>query len=890
MANMYLYPPILDSSMPVFDKTGSCNIYYALSKFNSADEIKSIQISIIYQKSGINAVKKISDNNKNRYRDTGIIIINEVPTPVIGKTNLYSININPDDINGSWIDGEIYKVQLRFSTISYYYKEEETQEEWLSNNAHYFSEWSTICAIKPIEKIRIQIPIFGFDNSGNNDSVNEHTELILYSNTLDFHGTYFTKTQNENLYSYQVQLYDENDILIEDSKILYVNKYYNSNQFKYLFNTELEPGKKYKLYFNYESEHGFKESFNDFEFLVSRSIGDEIPFRIYSLDNAPKEIFAEGEKLSIYEEEEEGRIGLKLFTPNDVIYNGNICVRRTDNRSNFSKWEDIKIINIIQDTINSQKIFYDYTIESGIWYKYCIQEISKNAIGETIRGQMVSIWENPIIRNFEYSYLLGENGIQLKLKYNNDMTNFKINLSEGRMETIGSKYPFISRNGNTYYRTFPVNALITMNTDDAETFTTKKEVYNSDSQNVSSLMKDQIVRYYDDYNRKNSINPNYDYIYEHLFRNRVLQFLHDGKPKLFKSATEGNIIVRLMDINTSPTQGLGRMLYSFSATAYEMAESNLNNYEKYKFFNIGEVNMDFSVREIKLGQITGDFSFGENIFTKIWEKYDSQNKNIAGYSIKVESIKNLKIEINSDPFIIKNNANEYVIGNNINFGDINNHSSQITLYGKNKIYTFDSLLTFTKNSFISFEGFDKAYYINNNIPIPQDTSVNITIDFAYEFLRKPYVEKKIKSQTVSTGIGQYYEPTVANTSIYGLIYNKYYRNWELYFSKLSNLYSISIEANPKTVFLIRDINDNNSNEHIHEVGDTGILNLYNLTSIKEIKFLGIRDENGNIQNKKHIKIINENKEIEDIYEEISTDILVNYIYVLTKGEYIKDES
>lgn len=894
MANNFLYPAILDSSMPVFNQEGACNIYYSLSKFNSIEDIKSIQISILYQKSGVNAVKKISNSAMNRYRDTGIIIVNEVPTAIPGKDNLYSITINPDDVNGGWIGGEIYKVQLRFSSVKMILEnnkgEEITQEEWLNDNIHNFSEWSTVCAIKPINKIRIQIPVFSFDNYGSNDA-NEVTELVLYSTTLDFHGSYYTSTQNENLYTYQVILYDFENNMVEDSGILYANKYYNSNQFRYLFNTELNPGSTYRLSFSYQTEHGFSETFDNFTFLVSASIGDEIPFKIYSIDNAPDGVFEKNHNFSVYKEEEEGRIGLKLFDANNMSYNGNICIRRTDNRSNFTKWEDITIINIIQDTITSQPIYYDYTIESGIWYKYCIQEISKNGIGEIVRGKMVSIWEEPIIRNFEYSYLLGENGTQLKLKYNNDMTNFKINISEGRIETIGGQFPFITRNGNTYYRTFPVNALISFNLDDENIFTNEKEIYNINS-NIENLdvAQTEIVKYYKNYNKKEAINLNNDYIKERFFREKVLKFLHDGKPKLFKSATEGNIIIRLMDINTTPIQSLNRLLYSFSATGYEMAESNLDNYLKYNFFDKGYINTDFSVREKALGQITGNFAFGENIFTKIWEKYDSQDKNIAGYSIRVETIKNLRIEINSKPFIIKNNANEYVLGNNINYGNINNHNNQITIYNNKDHYTFDSLITFNKNSFISFLGFDEKYYNETNSPVPEITSINTTIDFIYEYAKKPYAEKKIKSQSVATGIGQYYEPTYANTSIYSLIYNKYYRQWNLFFSKLSSLYSVSIEANPKAVFLIKDSNDLNNVEYLHEIGDTGVLHLYNLTNIKELKFLGFRQNDGSIKDKIYIKtVINEKGEPEDIYKDVSTDILVNYTYVLTKGEYILNE-
>ena len=108
---------------------------------------------------------------------------------------------------------------------------------------------------------------------------------------------------------------------------------------------------------------------------------------------------------------------------------------------------------------------------------------------------MSGAWEQPIIRNFEYIYLLGENCVQLKLKYNNDMTNFKINVSDGRVETIGGQFPFITRNGNTKYKTFPVNALISFNIDDVSTFTNEQNIYNLIS-DIGNLAKEQIVKYY----------------------------------------------------------------------------------------------------------------------------------------------------------------------------------------------------------------------------------------------------------------------------------------------------------------------------------------------------------------------------------------------------------
>jgi len=64
---------------------------------------------------------------------------------------------------------------------------------------------------------------------------------------------------------------------------------------------------------------------------------------------------------------------------------------------------------------------------------------------------------------------------------------------------------------------------------------------------------------------------------ERVFKLTVLEWLNNGKPKLFRSPTEGNYIVRLMNTSLSPNDTLGRMLHTFSSTAYEIAENNHSN-------------------------------------------------------------------------------------------------------------------------------------------------------------------------------------------------------------------------------------------------------------------------------------------------------------------------
>lgn len=879
MASMSLYPPILDSSMPAFNYQKACPIEFSLSKFNSSSDIKSIQISVAYQKSGINAVKK--SNSGDRYRESGIIIINMNNTKGLGSykvseenNNLYSISINPDDIKGGWVDGEIYKVQIRFSSVKY--DTSVMPEQWLYDNANSFSEWSTICAIKPINDVIITIPVFNYDTTTKNEDVNSTRENSLYSTILDFYGSYYCKTVNETLYSYELVLYDEVSEIVEKSGILYTNEYNDSNQFKYLFTTELLNGINYTLHFTYYSEHGYTETLK-FNFFVSADAKVRPDFSIVTVENDIHGIFKDLSSLET--EEEEGRIGIKIFDSQQRIFSGNICIRRTDSKSNFTKWEDIQVFVYKQEPINSKEPFFDYTIESGVWYKYGLQELTVTANGEIQRSDLTP--SEPIIRNFNYSYLLGANGVQLKLKYNNDMNSYKINVNEGKIDTIGGIYPFITRNGNPNYRTFPINGLISFNMDEMNTFSTKKEIYGD------KTVDNKIIGYYNDYNNKNNIMQ-YDYIYERFFREKVLKFLYDGKPKLFKSTTEGNIIVRLMDINTSPQQNLGRMIYSFSSTGHEVAEATMENYLKYNFVQIASPERSFAIYEQNIGQIIADFSIGDNICQKIWEKYDSQGKNYAGYSYTLGKIKYLRIEINSRPFRITNNSQssnqesslqDYTVGNKINY-----NGNTIVVYGDKRIYEFDSMMFFTKDDIISFLGPDDPSMVN---PDGSPITINATIDFVYEVSKDIYVAKQVLRYEYSSGIGQYYKNTIAGNSIYSLLFYKYYMEWSDKFSRLGRLTGIEIEASPGAVFYIKDTGDLN-NEY-HDIGYTGVLRIQNLSDIKELKFLGFRQSDGSILDKTYLKTITyEDGTTEDIYQSVSTDILVNYTYVLTKGDYIQD--
>ena len=96
-------------------------------------------------------------------------------------------------------------------------------------------------------------------------------------------------------------------------------------------------------------------------------------------------------------------------------------------------------------------------------------------------------------------------------------------------------------------------------------------------------------------------------IYNQLFRETVIDFLTDGKVKILRSPTEGNMLVYLSNVSFTPNHQLGREVYDFSATAIECDELNENNLIKYdlKLENIIENN----ISDEYITPVTGNINF-----------------------------------------------------------------------------------------------------------------------------------------------------------------------------------------------------------------------------------------------------------------------------------------
>ena len=815
MASLTLYPPIIESSMPAFiaKKDAVCRVYFSLSQFNTHVHFKNVQVSVVKQDSGLSVVNR---SDGSRYRATGIIL--NVPVHTTDKENLFYIEILNEDIGyqniQGWTAGWLYKIQLRLSNLTYE-EGEVGQAAWLNNNTQYFSEWSTTCLVKAIGNINIKIPVLDYDSGAKKDNV-EMTSLMV--STLDIFGTYSCEDKSELLHSFKIELYEDGE-LVESSGTQYTNQYVNTNEFKYLCKYDLKEQSDlpYTLKLYYKTVNDY-EAVETIDFTVLEGIigPTQVMLRIYGEHEDDRDVEA---ITSIALEEDEGRIGIRFKDTSEKRFSGNLCIRRTDEHSDFKIWHDIAVIVVVDQVVNNLPIYYDYTAESGVIYQYGVQTIDKNGSRGTLNKT-----SKTIIRSFEYNYLLGENGQQLKLMFNSNMNTFKPVRSDVKTDTIGNAFPFITRNGSTKYKTFPVTGLISFNMDEQATF----------------ISKDFFQGRIDDI-----------YTKERIFRDTVLEFLTNGKPKLFKSPTEGNVIIRLVDVTCSPEQALGRLIYNFSATAYEIAEPTMENYLHYGFYILNPYKTDFSTTSYKIGQLQGVFAVTDNICQLIKDKYASGV--IIGDQIKtVTKIIGLKITIEGKPLRIKNNTGEIVLGNNFKLND-----KIITIYGNTRRYQFDEEVFLTVDDSLFLLG-----DADNTI-----TEIEATIDFICEItVKSGLTNKEINSSRLVKKIGQLFKTLRPNEKIIqSNLFYKYYIEWTQQFRRLNRIISLEIEAIPGAVFLIQDAVDNPNESHLHEMNSTGILRFSELNNITEITYMGIR-VNGEIQS-------------------VPADVIVNYNCYIRQGTY-----
>lgn len=238
---------------------------------------------------------------------------------------------------------------------------------------------------------------------------------------------------------------------------------------------------------------------------------------------------------------------------------GSFLLSRASEDSEFSDWEPLCKIKFYEQ-VPEGFVYRDFTTIQGKKYIYSLQQYNDSGLySKRLKSQLITA-------DFEDAFLYdGEK--QLKIKYNAKMTKFTDTVLEAKQDTIGGKYPHIFRNGQVNYYEFPLGGLISYFMDEEHLFMSEQELITDEK--TINYTTDNIAQ-------------------ERLFKIAVLKWLNNGKPKLFRSPTEGNFIVRLIKVSLSPEQKLGRLLHNFSSTAYEIMDCTNFNLQLLKIIDLTE--------------------------------------------------------------------------------------------------------------------------------------------------------------------------------------------------------------------------------------------------------------------------------------------------------------
>lgn len=519
-------------------------------------------------------------------QDTNSNVVNNTTGILSLSMTKDSFSISKGELkSGHWAAGKLYKIQAR-----------------LVNSSGQKSEWSNVMITKAITPPRVKI----LNGETTDSDTNEISAIHSETETMPtFYGDVkFAAGESEYLNTYRFDLYHDGELVESSGEIQYNGS--TEARPQYRFRKQLPKYDTYSVILSIVSNNDYAAESKSYDFEIISSTVGELTNLSIDVDSTSVACI------------ENAMIQVRLTSTEEL--NGNYVIIRSDEDTNYQIWDDVAYLTYVGKQLTDELVFTDYYIECGKRYKYAVQrKQTNNARSELLLPQD----QSPHSVNFEYSYLCGK-GTQIKLNFNNSLSSFKHTQLVGKLDTIGSVYPTIAYNGHAYYAEFPLSALVSAYMDEENLF----------------MEKDFEIL---------STNPTAEAVQiEREFRHKVETFLNDKEYKLFKTPTEAdkNIIIALTGATLSPQQSLNRMIYSFSTTAYEVAENTLSNLKDLGILRSSEWQ-DVSKVEAQAsrGQIVGTFDSTVELFDKIREQQETE---INGYKYKVTTLRTLKLANDSN--------------------------------------------------------------------------------------------------------------------------------------------------------------------------------------------------------------------------------------------------
>lgn len=878
-----LASPIIEGTLPAFylDDNGIAQIAipFSMSRAVNKNQIKGFKLKI-----------------KNVQQSNYLVTLSQSSVDFI--ESIVYFDISKETLEKSFLIGQFYKCQLAYidtnDVVGYY---------------------STVGVIKYTTKPKVSILTLA--ETGNNSHI--YTYTGLYSQ--------YEKDFTEKIYSYRFILKDENNNILKDTDFIIHN---NSNdelpyesQDTFTYTADLDLNKKYYLSYTIRTNNMLEISSPSYKIVQKKSIMSDLEIEkilpVLNYNNGYIEIQIEGKK---------------DFLGNEKPARGYFILSRASEKSNYMDWEKISEFSLVSERPSIKK-WKDFTIEQGVHYKYSIQQFNSNLYSDRI------ISDEIVFADFEDCFLY-DGKRQLKIKFNPKISSFKKDVLETKVDTLGSKYPFIFKNGQVEYKEFPISGLISYLSDEENLFLDYNHIDNSqrekNDQNLLSLVKivpnqndfyenDNYMSYF--VKTTTSIKQNYrfleleDYInciktekynevneavknaalsitnlkdkkqfnnikqllsellktknrlYENLyiqkskkkefkssntnltsdniylerqFKLEVLDWLTNGEPKLFKSPNEGNYIVRLLNVSLTPNDQVGRMIHTFNATAYEVADLSYDNLCK---LNIIDQESSISSTFLKFTTIplaTKDYDYAN---LKGTYTYDDETGTYYAHGDLLKAgiiAQGLKLNDIEPGTIFKINNEQVVIGSTGNY-EVPVDVYQISLENNQKSYgsitfSYTSELSSSFNSIINLGSKDifgkqKIGKVNNLVNDIEDIQTKLISFYNIKFYERPieeafYQEQYVQIEDDTVNIDNYMNYYILRDDIY-IIPNVYSYD-EIYYKKTYNLLNYNNEIiatfewrNDQNQFICIDQNHDLNNLFVYKyIPDTPILlqNLY----------------------------------------------------------------
>lgn len=543
-----LYPPQIQGTLPAF-YGDSLTVPFSMNKAVGASEVTGISL-------------KIKNTQSDKYLFTA-----KAKTMSLSGDCYAKFDLTLDGRINKLNVGQHYKIQIAYidatGSVGYY---------------------STVGIIKYTTKPQI--------------AIKDLKQGRINSSRYSYTGEYSQQGGDvlEKVYSYQFLFTDSTGSVIKDSGI----QIHNSNNDAYShcsYDT---------FYVPYDLEKG-KAYYIQYKVITTNNLEIQSPkYKVTQQALVEPDVRVE---LVATMQPDNGYVELTMKPDydnfsNEIPLTGAFVITRSSSESNY-KLQDECLRFTASGAYPSRWSWRDFTVAQGVTYRYAIQQYNDFDLYSE------KIYSNDVYADF-WDMFLFDGERQLKVAYNPQVSSFKANILEQKQETIGGKYPFIFRNGTVNYKEFPLQGLISYLADEQELFLTNADLGldNNTFDRSSTVINGhtptkeylQALKYgggdperlQESYKNTKEFRKdfqtklfrttnleNYNITAERIFKLTVLDWLNDGKPKLFRSATEGNYLVRLLNNSLSPETQVGRMLHSFSSTAYEIADTtyeSLNNY------------------------------------------------------------------------------------------------------------------------------------------------------------------------------------------------------------------------------------------------------------------------------------------------------------------------